>query len=197
MKSKLSDELTMLTAKMMMCANKREIINLSSEFGQIIEKMIEQENRTHDPCAPKEKSVTATIKFTKEEVANMAKSFKKEFIANGLVARIIKRQSGKRTFVYEIRYRRNGYNISASSTDLKEAKRKFLEMTKPENIGKYQVRIIKSGLNLFHEIALEWLTYKKGKINDRTHDNYASYYRRYLQEPLGEIPILKVRRNRS
>lgn len=193
MKSKLSDELTMLTAKMMMCANKREIINLSSEFGQIIEKMIEQENRTHDPCAPKEKSVTATIKFTKEEVANMAKSFKKEFIANGLVARIIKRQSGKRTFVYEIRYRRNGYNISASSTDLKEAKRKFLEMTKPENIGKYQVRIIKSGLNLFHEIALEWLTYKKGKINDRTHDNYASYYRRYLQEPLGEIPILKVR----
>lgn len=193
MRGKLSDELTLLTARLMTCASKREIINLSGSFGQLIEKVIEQENKAYEPYALKEKSVTATIKFTKEEVANMAKSFKKEFIANGLVARIIKRQSGKRTFVYEIRYRRNGYNISASSTDLKEAKRKFLEMTKPENIGNYQVSVIKSGRNLFHEIAEEWLLYKKGKINNRTLDNYGSYYRRYLQEPLGEIPIAKIR----
>ena len=192
MKTKLSEELTMLTTRLMMCASKREIINLSGEFGSLIEKVIEQESATYTP-AQNEKTITATIKFSKEEVANMAKTFKKEFIANGLVARVIKRQSGKRTFVYEIRYRRNGYNISASSTDLKEAKRKFLDMTKPENIDKYQVCVKPSGLNLFHEIATEWLAYKKGKINDRTYANYESYYRRYIRAQLGEIPILKVR----
>ena len=45
----------------------------------------------------------------------MPKTFKKEFIANGAVAHVIKRPSGKHTFIYEIRYRRNGYNISASA----------------------------------------------------------------------------------
>ena len=193
MKNRLSDELTLLTSKLMMSASKREIISLSGEFGKLIERVIEQEKKAYNPCTLQEKSVTATIKFTKEEVADMAKTFKKEFIANGLVARIIKRQSGKTTFLYEIRYRRNGYKIEVSSTDIKEAKRKFLEATKPENIDKYQVRVIPSGQNLFHEIASEWLAYKKGKINERTHQNYESYYRRYLREPLGDIPILKIR----
>ncbi len=189
-RSRLSEELTMLTTKLMMCASKREIINISGEFGKLIEKVIEQESNIP---STESQSITATIKFTKDEVANMAKTFKKEFIANGLAARIIKRQSGKNTFCYEIRYRRNGYRIEVSSTDINEAKRKFLEATKPENIDNYQVRYIPTGLNLFREIANEWLSYKKGKINDRTYNNYESYYRRYIRVPLGEIPILKIR----
>lgn len=190
MRNRVSDELTLLTTRLMMCSSKREIINLSGEFGKLIEKVIEQESKT--PIT-NEKSITATIKFSKEEVANMAETLKRNFIANGLVARVIKRPSGKKTFLYEIRYRRNGYKIEVSSTDLQEAKRKFLEATKPENIDKYQVRIIPTGLNLFREIAEEWLVYKKGKINERTFTNYESYYRRYIRAPLGEIPILKVR----
>ena len=57
----------------------------------------------------------------------------------------------------------------------------------------YQVKVVATGFNLFREVATEWLTYKKGKINDRTYDNYESYYRRYLRVPLGEIPITKIR----
>lgn len=190
MRNKLSDELTLLTTRLMMCGSKREIINLSSEFGKLIEKVIAQESNLPPST---EKSITATIKFTKEEVANMAETLKRKFVANGLVARVIKRQSGKNTFLYEIRYRRDGYKIEVSSTDIKEAKRKFIEATRPENIDKYQVAIVPTGLNLFREIAAEWLAYKKGKINDRTYSNYESYYRRYIRVPLGEIPILKVR----
>ena len=186
--SKLSEELTILTTRLMMCGTKKEIINLSSEFGKLIEKVIEQEEYKGF-SSPPEKSVTATVKFTKEEVAHMAKAFKKEFIANGLVARIIKRQSGKRTFLYEIRYRRNGYNISASSTDIKEAKRRFLEMTKPENIQKYAPKSARSGLNLFREVVEEFLAFKKGKIHERTFKNYESYIRRYFIPVIGEKPI--------
>ena len=70
----------------------------------------------------------------------MANTFKKQFIANGLVARVIKRESGKNTFCYEIRYRANGFDISASSTDLAIAKTKFLEKTTPKEIEKYKVK---------------------------------------------------------
>ena len=192
MRTKLSEELTLLTTKLMMCANKREIINLSSEFSQLIDKVIEQESHNL-PQPTQEKTITATIKFKKEEVAQMAKTFKKEFIANGLVARVIKRQSGKNSFLYEIRYRRNGYNISASSTDIVEAKRKFIEMTKPNNIHKYSVAQRPSGLHLFKEIAEEWLAYKKGKIHNRTYTAYISYCERYIFPVLGDKPISIIR----
>ena len=55
----------------------------------------------------------------------MATTFKKQFIANGLVAHVIKRKSGKNTFCYEIRYRSNGFCISAAANDLNQAKTKF------------------------------------------------------------------------
>lgn len=196
MKNTLSNELTLLTTRLMMCGSKREIINLSGEFNKLIEKVIEQENISNVSDKihhKKQQSVTATIKFTKDEVAKMAETFKKEFILNGLAARVIKRQCGKNSFVYEIRYRRNGYNISASSTDLAIAKQKFLEMTQPEQIHKYRVKVIHSGLNLFDEIAAEWLLYKKDKVHARTYQSYESYYRRYLQQPLGKTSILRIR----
>ena len=192
MKNRLSEELTLLTTRLMMCSNKGEIIHLSGEFGKLIEKVIEQE-KTLAPLEQKSNSITATIKFTKEEVANMAETFKKEFIANGLAARIIKRESGKRTFLYEIRYRRNGYNISASSTDLAEAKKKFLNMTRPENIEKYRVRVVQSGFHYFKEVAREWLEYKKGKVHERTYTSYVSYCHRYIFPAIGDKPISTIR----
>ena len=192
MKSKLSDELTLLTTRLMMCENKREIINLSNEFGKLIEKVIEREENTYSPISMSEKTVTATIKFTKEEVAKMAKTFKREFIANGLVARIIKRQSGKKTFFYEIRYRRNGYNISASSADIKEAKRKFLAKTIPGEIEKYLVQTHKTGLNLLEEVFDEWYQYKKDMISDgELKKHHSNFYA--LPETLRKKSILSVR----
>ena len=80
-----------------------------------------------------------TIQFTKGEISDMDKTFKKHFIINGYIAHVTKRKSGKNSFYYDIRYRRNGYNIQACSVNLHEAKRKFLEKTLPENIEKYLV----------------------------------------------------------
>ena len=87
------------------------------------------------------------ITFTNNEVKRMEKTFKKHFILNGYIAHVIKRKSGKNGFYYEIRYRRNGYNIRAASVDINQAKRIFLEKTLPKNIGKYLVRRQKTGFN--------------------------------------------------
>ena len=73
----------------------------------------------------KNKAVSSLIHFTQKEIKNMATTFKKVFIANGLAAHVIKKASGKNTFRYEIRYRANGYCIIASSTDIRKAKEKF------------------------------------------------------------------------
>ena len=70
----------------------------------------------------KNKAVSSLLHFTQKEIKNMATTFKKVFIANGLAAHVIKKASGKNTFRYEIRYRANGYCIIASSTDIRKAK---------------------------------------------------------------------------
>ena len=55
------------------------------------------------------------LKFTEKEISIMPKTFRKEFRTQGCTARIRKRQSGKNTWNYEIRYRRNGYNVCVSA----------------------------------------------------------------------------------
>ena len=67
------------------------------------------------------------FKFTKQEILKMPKQFRKEFRTVGCTAHVLKRKSGKNNWNYLIRYRRNGYNVIASSNNLEEAKRKFIE----------------------------------------------------------------------
>ena len=119
MRQTLSEELITMSAMMLTAKTRGEFVGLSSKMNALVEQAMQLER--HEPQKT-EKTLSATIKFSKEEVAKMSKSFKKEFIAAGLVAHIIKRPSGKSGFYYEIRYRRNGYNISVSNKDLATAK---------------------------------------------------------------------------
>lgn len=132
------------------------------------------------------------ITFTKGEITKMDKTFKKHFILNGYIAHVTKRQSGKKGFYYQIRYRRNGYNVEASSVNLQEAKRKFLEKTKPENIGKYLVKKMKSGFNLLEEIFEEWHAYKKSTVVDKEHLRFKVNFMA-LPEELRQKPITQIR----
>ena len=79
----------------------------------------------------------------------MATTFKKQFIANGLVAHVIKRKSGKNSFCYEIRYRSNGFCISAAANDLNKAKAKFLQKNRSAGNRKIPYRKSNQSSELF------------------------------------------------
>ncbi len=83
-------------------------------------------------------AVSTVIQFTPKEITKMAKTFKKEFIANGLAAHVLKRTKRKNAISFEIRYRRNGYNIHVTASTLEAAKEKFVTATLPENIEQMQ-----------------------------------------------------------
>lgn len=78
---------------------------------------------------PKDKtlSLCGILKFNRDEIAKMPKAFRKEFCAQGCLARIQKSMDERYSPIYEIRYRRNGYNKSVSATTLDEAKKRFIE----------------------------------------------------------------------
>lgn len=191
--SNLSDDLINITQKLMMAQERSEIMNLAGEYTALIERAMQLESKDSiDKSKQQTRSVTIIIKFTYKEISMMSYTFKKEFIANGLAAHVIKKESGRNSYCYEIRYRSNGYNITASSTDLAEAKRKFLAKTVPSEIDKYRVQKQKTGLNLLEEVFDEWYQYKKGTITEcELKKHYSNFCA--LPETLRKKPILSVR----
>ena len=148
----------------------------------IVNELIEKKNNG-------KKTSSAKIKFTKKEIESMSKTFKREFIANGMAAHIIERPSGKHGSFYEIRYRRNGYDIAVSNKELKTAKAMFIEAT--QNLPPPDV-IAKNKLS-FGFIADEWLRYKHGKVAEDTWKGYESQIRRFIPQKVKDKPIKSIR----
>jgi len=192
-RSNLSDDLITITQKLMMARERSEVMNVASDCTAIIERLIALETQGSIAALQQHaRSVTTIIKFTYKEIQMMSFTFKKEFIANGLAAHVIKKESGRNSYCYEIRYRSNGYNIIASSTDLAEAKRKFLAKTVPGEIEKYRVQKRKTGINLLEEVFDEWYQYKKGTITEKELKRfYVNFHA--LPENLRKKPIAAVR----
>ena len=140
----------------------------------------------------KNKAVSSLLHFSHKEIKNMATTFKKVFIANGLAAHVIKKASGKNTFRYEIRYRANGYCIIASSTDIRKAKEKFLAKTTPGEIEKYRIQKAKSGQDTLEEIFDEWYMVKEGTITDKALRTYNTNFEE-LPDKIRKTPIRKIR----
>ena len=128
MQEKLSDTLISISNTLMLAQDRTDAVRLAGGMNDAILRAIEMEKASESSVPrQKKKSLSMSIKFSQKEIDKMATTFKKEFIANGLTAHVIKRQSGKNGFYYEIRYRRNGYNLRAASTDLKVAKAEFVK----------------------------------------------------------------------
>jgi integrase len=192
MYSGISDELLTLTARLMMTRERNEVVGIAGEFNAVIQKMMTKENAT----ATKEKAITTVLQFTKKEIdkATMATTFKKEFILNGLRARVTKRPSGKNSWCYEIRYRSNGYKIEVSSTDLATAKKKFLAETTPEKIHNHYVN--KTGVHTETSFKGFTLYYfekiRKRKVAENTYKNDLSRLKVHLFPAFARFDIKKI-----
>ena len=80
-------------------------------------------------------------------------------------------------YVYEIRYRRNGYNVSASSKSLEAAKKKFTDKLAEETQNAAQRGVSARSVR---KIAEEWFDVRKARISEGTYKNYRSYFERFI-----------------
>ena len=141
------------------------------------------------------KPLSTMITFTKKEIYNMDKNFKKIFIANGLVAHIRTRKCGINSITYDIRFRSQGYNISSTSKNLQEAKADFLRKTRPEEIEKYKVKPSlrkHTANNALYMVFQEWLSLKKGTIGDKEIRRFETNFNN-LPEELRYASIREIR----
>ena len=129
------------------------------------------------------------LKFTNKEINQMPKAFRKEFRVDGCTARIRKKPSGKSGYIYEIRYRRNGYDIGVSNKILEEAKRLFIEALKTAKISKKITGVPKT----FHSFSMYYFeNFRIKKVTEKTYKTDLNRYKRYLQPYFEELPLIKI-----
>ena len=185
---KLSDDLTFIATRLMLAVDKSEILKITNELSDCIGQLIEKE-QFYNGTSQKKETAAWFLKFTEKEISKMPKSFKKEFRTDGCTARITKRRSGKNTFIYEIRYRRNGYNVSASSKDLAEAKKKFIEALKTAQPVQKNAPTLSTPKNFAAFAKYYFETFRRRKVATLTFKLDTARLKKNILPYFGEIPI--------
>ena len=130
-------------------------------------------------------------RFNAKELSLMPKTFRKEFRTQGCTAHVRKRRSGKNSWNYEIRYRRNGYNITASANNLDQAKHKFIEMLgSAEKCVKNKERTIPSTFDKFANYFFE--KFYKRKVGQSTFRVAMSNYKNHVAPHFGDMPLKQI-----
>jgi len=134
------------------------------------------------------------------------------------LVRCYRRQCSEKTVNYEIRYRKNGYNIYASSNDLEEAKRKFIEQLWSADARRdarfpamararrrrtcdydrwddYYDDDEDFGVpETFHKFAMYYFEkYRKRKVPELTYTNDMYRYNKHLKPYFGDMRLKAIR----
>ena len=158
-------------------ANERIELYLDSLFAT------QPQKDTFNVQENKKTMVSSILQFTQKEINQMPKTFKKEFRTNGCTAHVRRRKTSKNCYLYDIRYRRNGYNILVTNKDLETAKRLFIEKLKT---AKPIVKTISSLSNL-HTFAMYYFEkFRLPKVATRTYEADMHRYKKYIQPAFGE-----------
>ncbi len=130
------------------------------------------------------------LKFTEKEIAKMPSSFRKVFRAQGCTAYVRRRSGGRYNCSYEIRFRGDGYNISASATTLEKAKEKFIEKIKAAVSERDNAQHIPTK---FLDFAQYWFeNFHARKVCDATYAYGQRIFNTYVKPSLKNIPLAKV-----
>lgn len=133
-----------------------------------------------------------SVRFTQKEISKMPKTFKKEFRTDGCTAHVRKRRSGKHNWNYEIRYRRNGYDIQVSANSLDEAKRKFIDRLSvaEKAVNKASDAAIPSTFTDFADYFFE--NFYKRKVAASTLRVALNQFKNHLQTCFGNMQLKKI-----
>ena len=157
------------------------VLDLADKTVKIetLENLIQNGNTTAMPSKPQQdEQANFGLKFTNEEIRQMPKTFKKEFRIDGCSCKLRLRQSGKQTQTYELRYRRNGYNISACGKTKDEVKENFIKKLKT---AKPTRQAVSTTLDFCAFTEYYFSNYRIKKVTETTFKNDIRRYNKYLK----------------
>lgn len=167
--------------------NAKEIVKISEELADMQRQM----RATASSAPPDDEEISGFLEFTEKEILKMPKSFRKEFRTQGCTAHVRRRKSGKHSWNYEIRYRRNGYCVEVSANNLEVAKKKFIEkLNVADKLGPMKDSSVPT---TFHEFATYYFdTFWRRKVTELTYSNEMYRYKNHVKPVFGSLEIAKI-----
>lgn len=159
-------------------------------MGEDLKKLVQmmQELSAQIDCTQKDE--TAFVTFTEKEVMKMPKTFRRVFRIQGKTAHVRKRQDGRYRCSYEIRYTRDGYNISASGVTLALAKERFIEKLNNAPEPTKDRFDIPRDFNAFAEYWFE--NFHKRKVKEITYKINYGLYNRHIREKTARLRLTSI-----
>ncbi len=163
--------------------HERNFDKIAAELRQIHQKS----EGTQIP--PLENDKIGFLKFTNKEILKMPAKFKKYFIANDRLVRVRRRKRSKHGYTFEARYRRDGYNISVSSTNPDKLPEKFIAAL--HAIG--NASPLPNVPNTFDEFSTYYFdTFWKRTVKPSTYKTEMNRYKNHIRPFFGSLPIKKI-----
>ena len=131
------------------------------------------------------------VEFTEQEILTMPKKLQRLIILQKQRCRLRTRKCGT-SYTYEIRLRRDGYNVSASGKTIELAKSNMLRKlasarpTAPQE----QEHGVPETFNAFAICYFE--RFRKEKVSEQTYRTDFGRYKKYLAPFFGEKPLKKI-----
>lgn len=130
--------------------------------------------------------------FTRRELSLMPLQFRKEYRVDGTLIRCRKRPTGKNKYTYEMRLRRDGYNVTATAKNLEECKAKFLAKLKEADKQKTTTEN-KTNFKTFAVYYFE--TFKKRKVVEATYKADCSRLNSCILPRFGDVDLKDITPN--
>lgn len=130
------------------------------------------------------------VEFTDKEIETMPKQIQKLIIIEKRRCRLRTRASGKDSFTYQIRFRRDGYDITACGKTIALAKENFIEKARAAKPKKETESKIPSTFNAFALYYFE--KFRAEKVSPKTMITDKQRYDRYLFPHFKEKSIKKI-----
>lgn len=143
------------------------------------------------PTVNSDNDFTGFLKFTEKEISEMPKKFRQTFRIDGCAARVYRRKCGKNSYNYEIRYRKDGYDVYACANNLDIAKGKFIERLKVADKEGPKVR--SDAPITFTSFAMYFIdNFWKRKVTATTYKNEMYRFNNHIKPYFGEKPLRKI-----
>lgn len=165
--------------------NSAEIEEITAELAAELRQPDQESGRQNQ-----DNNITGFLKFSLKEISKMNKSFSKTFIANGRIVHYRKRIRGKHSCSYEIRYRRDGYNISVSAPDLLTAKQRFIEAVDRPVAECSAILNVPTTFDKFAQYYFE--KFYKRRVTAATFSSELGRYNNHIKPFFGNIQLKRI-----
>ena len=149
----------------------------NKEFAALLKQRVQQEHEEK-------------LEFTQKEINKMPTEFKKLFIHDNCRARIYKRKVSENAYTYDIKYRRDGYNVCVTDKILARAKEKFIEALKNKPQKMEKVNGIPITFNAFAMYYFE--NFRKRRVAENTYKGDLGRYKRHIYPHFKEQNIKTI-----